>query len=127
MRILLVDDHARFRQVARAVLQHDGYVVAGEVGTAREAHDWLATGDADLVLLDLHLPDADGLETARRIAARDDAPAVIVISSRDVSDVGCDRVRAAGATGFVGKIALGGAALRAVLERAAGSGLCPCA
>jgi two-component system nitrate/nitrite response regulator NarL len=127
MRILLVDDHARFREVARAVLQDDGYTVVGEAGSAREALDWLATGDAELVLLDLHLPDADGLETARRIAAGDDPPAVVVISSRDVADVGCDRVRAAGASGFVGKLALGGPALRGVLARAAGRDLRPCA
>jgi DNA-binding NarL/FixJ family response regulator len=112
MRTLLVDDHSGFRAVARAVLEHDGYEVVGEAATAGDALRWLQEGEADLVLLDIHMPDDDGLETARRITSGRAAPAVVVMSARDIVDVGCDRVRASGAAGFVAKLALGGAALR---------------
>jgi DNA-binding NarL/FixJ family response regulator len=42
MRTLLVADHRRFRAAARAVLEHDGYEVVGEAGSAGEALLWLA-------------------------------------------------------------------------------------
>src|SRR5689334_8859648 len=121
MRTLLVADHPRFRAAARAVLEHDGYDVVGEAGTADEAMRWLVENEADLMLIDLHLPDGDGLETARRITAGRAAPTVVVMSARELVDIGGDRIRASGAAGFVAKVALGGAALRGLAACSGGS------
>ena len=68
--ILIVDDHAGFRHQARALLEADGFVVIGE---ADDGATGLAAARAlrpDLVLLDIGLPDIEGFEVARELAAR---------------------------------------------------------
>ena len=62
MRVLIVDDHAGFRQQARALLEAAGYEVVGEAATGAEAVVAAAALDPELVLLDVQLPDFDGFE-----------------------------------------------------------------
>jgi DNA-binding NarL/FixJ family response regulator len=60
---MIVDDHPVVRRGLRAFLEtQPGMVVVGEAGDGREAMRELATGEPDLVLLDLHLPDTPGSE-----------------------------------------------------------------
>lgn len=63
VRVMIVDDHPVVRRGLRAFLEtQPGMLVVGEAGDGREAMRELATGEPDLVLLDLHLPDTPGSE-----------------------------------------------------------------
>src|ERR1700730_2791347 len=112
--VLIVDDHATFRSFARALLQAEGYNVVGEAGDGATALREFQRLQPDVVLLDIQLPDMDGLEVTRRLAASGSGAAIVLISSRDASDY---RRRLAGSTarGFIAKSALSGATLGAIL------------
>ncbi len=77
MNILLVEDDDSIAEPLRKGLEREGYTVH-RVATGREA---LATTGAEMVLLDLGLPDIDGLDVCRRIRASSDVP-IIVVSAR---------------------------------------------
>jgi two-component system KDP operon response regulator KdpE len=78
--VLLVEDELQMRRFLRTTLRaHDCQVV--EAGTAREALAQAAGRNPDLILLDLGLPDGDGLEVAREIRRSGQTP-IIVISAR---------------------------------------------
>ena len=79
-RVLLVDDEPAIVRAVRPILTHHGFQVE-VVATAAEALAAHATRPPDAVLLDLGLPDLDGLEVIRRIRAQGDTP-VIVLSVR---------------------------------------------
>jgi DNA-binding response OmpR family regulator len=114
--VVLVDDDARFRQVASRALTAEGFEVVAQAvdgGTAREA---VATWAPDLVLVDLGLPDIDGVEVARRLRADGCTATVILISSRDAEHG--RRVAAGVAAGFIAKDRLSRATIEAI---AAGS------
>ncbi|HEY4346765.1 MAG TPA: response regulator, partial [Gaiellaceae bacterium] len=69
----------------------------------------------EVVLLDVQLPDLTGFEVAERLGVRNgDAPAVVLVSSRDACDYG-SQIAESGARGFIGKGDLTGAAVRALL------------
>ncbi|SEN23214.1 DNA-binding response regulator, NarL/FixJ family, contains REC and HTH domains [Nitrosospira multiformis] len=71
IKILIVDDHSTFRYGIRAVLETQTcFKVVAEAGSAKEALDYLEKTDIDLVLLDTHMPDMDGIELASRFWAR---------------------------------------------------------
>ena len=81
-RILLVEDDAHIGNSLVRALEASGYdVVLARTGT--EALSAFASAPADLVLLDLGLPDVDGLDVCRRIRASDPATIVIVVTARD--------------------------------------------
>jgi DNA-binding NarL/FixJ family response regulator len=113
-RVLIVDDHAGFRASARRLLECNGYEVVGEAADGAEALRLADQLDPELVLVDIHLPDADGRYVAGRISRSRKAPAVILISSRDVADLG-DSIERAGARGFISKAELSGESLAALL------------
>ena len=77
--ILLVDDEPAIRESLAFVLRRDGFEVS-EAGSLREARP--LAPEADLVILDLVLPDGNGLDFLRSLRARSDVP-VIVLTSRD--------------------------------------------
>ena len=113
--VLIIDDHPGYRAAARTVLEADGFDVVGEAATGIEGVSEAARLRPQIVLLDIGLPDIDGVEVARRIttAAGADAPAVVLISSRD--GTGCDAIFAGcGARGFIPKAELTGDAITAL-------------
>jgi len=119
--ILIVDDHDGFRTFARGMLEAAGFTVA-EATTGAEATAAARTVRPGLVLLDIQLPDFDGFEVARRLAAQAGAPVVVLTSTREASDYGA-RISSSPAAGFLPKDQLSGAALRRFLARApAGEG-----
>lgn len=100
--VLIVDDHVGFREHARRFLECEGYSVVGEAADSASALEAVRTTRPEWVLVDVHLPDADGFVLATRILALPDPPAVVLTSSRDGADFGrC--VRESGARGFLPK------------------------
>jgi DNA-binding NarL/FixJ family response regulator len=114
--VLIVDDHPSFRASARAILEADGFEVAGEAEDGESAITAAGRLQPDVVLLDVQLPDLDGFEVARRLVSNGDGPCVVLVSSRDGADFG-PLVEASGACGFVAKNELSGEAVAALLHR----------
>jgi len=113
MRIPLVDDHGPFREAARMLLEAEACEVVAETETGEGALALAAVSGADVVLVDIHLPGIDGFTTAAALAAGPGHPAIVLISSRTLAEVGADRVARCGACGFVHKAEL----CRAELDR----------
>jgi len=94
--LLVVDDEPPIRRLLRTSLAVQGYRIL-EAGTARAALDIVACEAPEVVLLDLGLPDQDGLEVIRHLRAAGSKVAIIVLSSRgdepgkvDALDLGAD-------------------------------------
>lgn len=81
-KIVIVDDEPAIRRLLRAALERAGYVVV-EVGSAKEALSAVSIDRPDAVLLDLGLPDREGLELVPLIAKS--GTAVVVISAREAT------------------------------------------
>jgi len=81
MRVLIADDHALFRRSLAALLESQGFEVAGEAGTGHEAVE-LSLGTAvDVVLMDLDMPELDGMSAMRRILeARPEVRVVVPVA-----------------------------------------------
>ena len=112
--VLIVDDHAPFRALARALLQLEGFEVVGEAADARSALDAVGRLRPTVVVLDVQLPDLDGFEVARRLAAAGDPPAIVLVSSRDSSSYR-RQLADSPARGFIPKSDLSGAAVAALV------------
>jgi DNA-binding NarL/FixJ family response regulator len=119
--VLIVDDHAGFRASARRLLEVEGFEVVGEADSG--ASGLAAAGDLapDLVLLDVQLPDTDGIDVCDRLRTRGDAPTVVLTSTREGADYG-PRLNGCGAAGFISKAELSGESLAALLDSPGGSG-----
>ena len=100
--IVIVDDDPRFRGIARRLLESEGLEVIGEAADGREALVVAGELEPDVVLLDVQLPDMNGIEVAAQLAAGGDRPAVVLTSTRDESDFGPE-LQQSGARGFVPK------------------------
>ncbi len=70
MRLLIVDDHPLFRVGLKAMLERQGFKVVGEAQNGREAVEKALTLTIDAVLLDIKMPDMDGIEAARELRRR---------------------------------------------------------
>jgi len=116
-RILLVEpDQEMARSVAYSLERWSFQLIAA--GTGREALSALATSEPTLVLLELVLPDMDGLDLCRQLRARADLPILVV--SRHVSEAEALASFAAGADGYITKpyrLMELGARIRAALRR----------
>lgn len=84
MRVVLVDDDERFRAMARRTLEADGVDVVAEVENGAGALAAVRRWKPDIVLLDIGLPDVDGLDVARQLATDAIGCTVILISTREV-------------------------------------------
>ena len=110
--VLIVDDHAEFRRVARVVLEADAFDVVGEAANGVTAVAEVVRLRPELVLLDVQLPDLDGFEVASLLAALAEPPRVILTSSRPAESFR-RRLASSSALGFIPKNDLSGSALAA--------------
>ncbi len=98
-RVVVVDDHALLRAGTRRILEEaGGFTVIGEAGDSREALGVIAASKPDLVLVDIRLPDENGIDLARQIVGEHPAVSVVVLTAYDDEHY----VRAALAAGVSG-------------------------
>lgn len=101
--VLLADDHAMFRAGLRALLASEGNIeVIGEASNGDEAVDMARTEKPDIVVMDLSMPEADGLEATRRITALDLDADVLVLTVHGEGEYLVPVVEA-GASGYLTK------------------------
>jgi DNA-binding NarL/FixJ family response regulator len=100
--VLIVDDHAGFRSHARRLLEAEGYRVVGEAEDCASGLEAARTVKPDIALLDVYLPDGDGVELAKSLHRLDPPPDVVLTSSRDGEELEA-LLPTCGACGFVPK------------------------
>ena len=101
--VLLVDDHAVVRHGLRAVLEEEmGDIAVQEAGTAREGVDCLRSHYFDALILDIGLPDRNGLDLLKSIRSEWPDLPVLILSMFDESQYGVRMIKA-GAAGYVTK------------------------
>ncbi|MFF4762103.1 response regulator [Streptomyces sp. NPDC001292] len=106
-RVLLCDDQELVRMGLRMVIgSQPDLTVVGEAADGRTAIALSAELEPDLVLMDVRMPDLDGLAATRHICARPSAPKVLVVTTFDLDEYAYGALRA-GAGGFLVKDALG--------------------
>ena len=113
MRVLIIEDNEPSRRLLSDVLGFHGYSIL-QTDRGEEGLRILEDRRPDLVLMDIQLPGIDGFEVAARIDAAGDAPAIVLVSSRDAEDFG-SLIAESGARGFIAKHALSGPALAALV------------
>jgi two-component system nitrate/nitrite response regulator NarL len=112
--VLVVDDDARFRGLAARMITDQGMFVVGEAATVGETVELVASLRPEAVLVDVGLPDGDGLTLARRLAGLPWSPRIVLTSSdRDATTH--EEALEAGALGFVPKDDLPDASLLRLL------------
>src|SRR5687768_14406153 len=114
IKILIVDDHPVFRHGIRALLETQTcFKVVAEAGSAKEALDEAKKKEAlndpektdiDLVLLDIKMPDTDGIELASRLRVRYPELFILMLAMSEGNEY-VRRARAAGANGYMLKSA----------------------
>jgi DNA-binding NarL/FixJ family response regulator len=123
VRVFLVDDHEVVRRGVAEVLEEDpGIVVTGEAGSVAEALARVPAVRPDVVLIDMRLPDGDGVELCRQLRARVPSARSLVLTSYADEEAQAAAVRA-GAGGYLLKQVRGPALVSAVRTVAAGGSL----
>jgi DNA-binding NarL/FixJ family response regulator len=102
VRVVVADDQALVRSGFRMILGADGIDVVAEAATGGQAVDVVRRTRPDVVLMDIRMPEMDGLEAVRRILsnAATDAPRVIMLTTFDLDEY-VYAALAAGASGFL--------------------------
>lgn len=116
IRVLLADDHAMMRDGLRALLEAAGISVVGAVGDGRAALQRALELQPDVVVMDISMPDMNGIEAARLLGEKCPASRVVMLSMHSSSEH-VFRAFEAGAAGYILKEAAGAeveAAVRAV-------------
>lgn len=114
VRVLIVDDSDHFVRAARRALTLEADIqVVGTAASADEAVDAVRNLKPDVVLMDMSMPGANGLEATRAVKAIDPAPGVIILTAHETESYEAAAYRA-GADGVVGKWLLQEQALEAI-------------
>jgi DNA-binding NarL/FixJ family response regulator len=101
IRVLVVDDQTMVRAGFRLLLADETDIeVVAEAGNGRDAVAKAARFQVDVVLMDIRMPEMDGLEATRRILAADPAARVLILTTFDLDEYVFEALRA-GASGFV--------------------------
>lgn len=116
--VLIVDDHAAFRAAARRMLEQSGFSVVGEAENASAALEAIRALRPEIVLLDIQLPDMDGIEICRHLAEEGEMPVIVLTSIREREVYG-SRLAESPARGFISKLELSGSAVAALVSQSA--------
>jgi len=123
IRVLIADDQALVRTGFRVIVNAEPDLeVVGETADGRETIEAVQTQRPDVVLMDIRMPNLDGIETTRRLAAAAHPPRVLILTTFDLDQYVYDALRA-GASGFLLKDASADELLQAVRVIAAGDAL----
>lgn len=88
MRVLIVEDQPNLSSYVKRALEEQGYAV-DLARTGREALDWTEVVEYDLIVLDIMLPEMDGITVCRRLRRKGNQAAILMLTARDTVD---DRV-----------------------------------
>jgi two-component system invasion response regulator UvrY len=114
MRVLIVDDQPAFRRQLRALLDHAGLDVVGEADTIAAAEIQVQAIRPDLAIVDVMLPEVNGIEgTARLKTLARDLRVILISAHRDRADIFRSAAKEVGAEQFISKDDLDLAAVRA--------------
>lgn len=123
IRVLLADDEPLYRATVRALLASDPDIdVVAEAGTGREACAAARAHRVDVAVVDVRMPDLDGIATTAHLTALPDAPKVLILTTFDLDEAVYATLRA-GASGFLLKDVPPPRLLDAVRTVAAGEAL----
>jgi DNA-binding NarL/FixJ family response regulator len=123
IRVFLLDDHEVVRRGVRELLEaYDDVVVVGEAATAAEAVSRIPPTHPDVAIVDLRLPDGDGVEVCRDVRSRDPRVKCLVLTSFDDDQALFDAIMA-GASGYLLKQIKGTDLVDAVRRVAGGQSL----
>jgi DNA-binding NarL/FixJ family response regulator len=101
IRVVLADDQPLVRTGLRMILSTEADIdVVGEAANGREVQQVCQETRPDVVLMDVRMPEVDGIDATRAITARPDPPRVLVLTTFDLDDVVYEALRA-GASGFL--------------------------
>lgn len=101
IRVLIADDHALFREGVRAILKSVPDIeIVGEAGTGREALTLASNLKPDVILMDIQMPDLNGVEATQRILRAQPSVGIIIITMLEDDDSLFSAMRA-GAHGYV--------------------------
>ncbi len=101
LRILIVDDHAVVRRGVRSLLESQpGWEISGEAATGREAVDLAARLQPDIVVMDLSLPELNGLDATRQLLKESPRSEILVLTMHHSEEL-ARNVLQAGARGYV--------------------------
>ncbi|MEA2570407.1 MAG: hypothetical protein QOI24_2408 [Acidobacteriota bacterium] len=102
MRILIADDHALFRDGLRSLLQSQGHEVVGEAPNGKLAVELALKLRPDLVLMDISMPELDGVSATRELTAQQPGIKVIMLTASEQNETLFDAIKA-GAQGYLMK------------------------
>lgn len=115
MTVLIVDDDARFRDLARRMLTSWGYQPQGEAGSVTEALQRATESGPDVALVDIGLPDGTGLALSR-VLSNDPWRVRVVLVSSDGDAVSAEEAAESGALAFIPKAELSSALLHSIID-----------
>ena len=99
--VLIVDDQPLLRAGFAMILEsEDDLELVGQASNGLEALEFTARHDPDVVLMDIRMPELDGIEATKRITQSPDAPAVLILTTFDLDEYVLASLRA-GASGFL--------------------------
>jgi DNA-binding NarL/FixJ family response regulator len=123
IRVLLADDQPLVRAGLRTILEEEPDIrVVGEAADGVEAVGLVASVAADVVLMDVRMPNLNGLDATRRITAAAGAPRILILTTFDLDEYVYEALKA-GACGFMLKDAGADELVRAVRVAAAGDAM----
>ena len=99
-RILLADDHPMIRTAIEVLLRDTGHEVAGTAASASEALDQLEVVQPDILMLDLAMPDQDGMSVVRKLKGEGSAQKIVILTA-GIDDATLMEARTLGVRGMV--------------------------